>query len=80
MTGDIQNMFNTAEVYLLFIFFIAGYLMVDHGLVTANAEINTWMFRQKEIAAYKKKKEALKDLTVTKRKVAAYQSKCAFDR
>jgi hypothetical protein len=60
---------------LVLFFFSSGYLLVDYGLVTANNEITQWMLRQKEIANYKLRKEALKDETVTRRRVATFQSK-----
>ena len=56
-------------------FFASGYLLLDYGLVTANAEITHWMLKQKEIAAFKAKKDALKDVSVIRSKVGAYKSK-----
>jgi hypothetical protein len=68
-------LFNSPETWLVLFFFATGYILVDYGLVQANAEITTWMLRQKEINAYKSRKEAQKDETVTRRKVATFQSK-----
>lgn len=75
MSGDVQHMFNTPDAYTLLFLISTGYLLVDYGLITVNNEINSWIMKQKELAAYKQRKDYLKDETVTRRKVAGYHSK-----
>jgi hypothetical protein len=75
MSGDVQHMFNTPDAYTLLFLISTGYLLVDYGLITVNNEINSWIMKQKELAAFKQRKDYLKDETVTRRKVAGYHSK-----
>lgn len=78
MSGDVQHMFNTPDAYTLLFLMSTGFLLVDYGLVTVNNELGSWIMKQKELAAYKQRKDYLKDETVTRRKVAGYHSKSIY--
>lgn len=75
LTGAMQHLFNSPETYLVLFFFATGYMLVDYGMVSANVEITSWMLRQKEISAYKARKAAQQDETLTRRKVTGFLSK-----
>lgn len=78
LTGNAQHLFNSPETYLTLFFFCSGYLLVDYGLVMANNEINNWLIKQKEFDQYKQRKAALKDETITRKKVTTYHSKSKY--
>lgn len=77
-TGQLQHTYNLLQTYLILTFFMFSYVLIDEGMMKANAEIRYFMDLRRDQIERQTRRKLQKDETLDKSRYNNLESKSAF--